>query len=154
MTAFRSIWERRLGRTESPIEALLLEAFCPLAIEHGYSVGRSGRVSDETIVVAPQKWVDNLRVDFLFSFAFFGSTLEIAVECDGHDWHERTKAQAKADRSRDRQLQSLGFKVLRFTGSEIVASPKMCAAEILDEIMSFQTAVFVAAINNSKKKAA
>lgn len=44
----------------------------------------------------------------------------IAVECDGHDFHERTKEQAERDKARDRELQMLGWEVARFTGSEIV----------------------------------
>jgi very-short-patch-repair endonuclease len=56
----------------------------------------------------------------------------VFVECDGHDFHERTKEQAKRDRKRDRELQKLGIKVFRFTGSEIFADPLHCAAEAFD----------------------
>jgi very-short-patch-repair endonuclease len=41
------------------------------------------------------------------------------IECDGHDFHEKTKEQARKDKKRDRDLIALGYKVLRFTGSEI-----------------------------------
>lgn len=143
---FRSSWERMLGETESPIEALWLEAFCPLAVTHGYVIGRVARRANETIVIKPQAWIDQVRVDFLVSFAFFGSHLGIVVETDGHDFHERTKAQARKDRSRDRALQSLGFEVFRFTGSEITAAPGTCAGEVLNRIMDFQTAAVVKAM--------
>lgn len=53
----------------------------------------------------------------------------VLVECDGHDFHERTKEQAKRDRQRDRDLQRAGFQVFRFTGSEIFADPFKCAEE-------------------------
>lgn len=56
----------------------------------------------------------------------------IFIECDGHDFHERTKEQAKKDRSRDRRIQGSGAFVLRFTGSEIWADPAECAIEIID----------------------
>ena len=36
---------------------------------------------------------------------------QVVVECDGHDFHERTKEQAANDRERDRGLQGLGFSV-------------------------------------------
>lgn len=52
------------------------------------------------------------------------------VECDGHDFHERTKEQAKRDRSRDRAFQSAGIPVFRFTGSEIYADSLKCAREV------------------------
>lgn len=54
----------------------------------------------------------------------------IAIECDGHNYHERTKEQAKHDKQRDRALQLAGWHVLRFTGSEIVTDPIKCVTEI------------------------
>mgnify|MGYP003580046510 CR=1 FL=1 len=56
------------------------------------------------------------------------------VECDGHEFHERTKQQARRDKQRDRFFQSIGYKVLRFTGSEIWADPDECASEIIEQL--------------------
>lgn len=56
----------------------------------------------------------------------------IIVECDGHDFHEKTKEQARKDKSRDRQFQKNGFLVLRFTGSEIWKSPETCLCDVLE----------------------
>jgi len=56
----------------------------------------------------------------------------LAVECDGHDFHERTKEQAARDRSRDRALQAAGYTVMRFTGSELYRDPMKCVREVLD----------------------
>lgn len=53
----------------------------------------------------------------------------LVVECDGHDFHDRTKQQAAYDRARDRELLMLGFVTIRFTGSEIVHAPERCASE-------------------------
>lgn len=52
------------------------------------------------------------------------------VECDGHDFHERTKEQAIRDRARDRAFQAAGIPVFRFTGSEIYNNPFACAREV------------------------
>ncbi|QCG93930.1 DUF559 domain-containing protein [Azospirillum sp. TSA2s] len=60
----------------------------------------------------------------------------VVVECDGHDFHERTKQQAQRDRRRDREMTALGYRVFRFTGSEIWADPRSCA----NEVMSFLSA--------------
>lgn len=57
---------------------------------------------------------------------------KLIVECDGHDFHERTKDQAKRDRSRDRRAILGGIEVMRFTGSEIWNDPWGCAGDILD----------------------
>lgn len=54
----------------------------------------------------------------------------IAIECDGHDFHERTKQQAAYDRSRDRELLIAGVPTLRFTGSEIVHAVERCTSEV------------------------
>jgi len=64
----------------------------------------------------------------------------IAIECDGHEFHEKTKKQAQKDKSKDRFLNSKGLKVFRFTGSEITKAPDKCADEIgfmLDEHLKF-----------------
>jgi hypothetical protein len=44
----------------------------------------------------------------------------VVVECDGHDFHERTVEQASRDRKRDRELQRLDIPVFRFTGTDVV----------------------------------
>lgn len=45
------------------------------------------------------------------------------IECDGHDFHERTKEQAARDRDRDRPVQEMGWRIMRFTGSELYREP-------------------------------
>lgn len=149
-----SVWERHIGLTESPIELLFLNAFCKLALDHGYGVERMSTEPAWVITVEPQRWFGHYRVDFLISYAFFGRTLRLVVECDGHDFHERTKAQAIKDRRRDRALQSQGLKVFRFTGSEITAAPSLCAMEALDEIEIFQSHCIMDAYEIARKKAA
>ncbi len=54
----------------------------------------------------------------------------IAIYCDGHDFHEKTPEQAFRDRNIDRELQSMGFRVLRFTGSEIKNNVTRCIEEV------------------------
>lgn len=67
------------------------------------------------------------RVDFLL--LFYGG-VKIVVECDGHEWHERTPEQAERDKTRDRFLQAQGYLVFRFTGREIWRDPIRCAREV------------------------
>jgi Protein of unknown function (DUF559) len=57
----------------------------------------------------------------------------VVVECDGHDFHERTVEQASRDRKRDRALLKLDIPVLRFTGTDVVRS----SAEVAEEIADF-----------------
>ena len=73
----------------------------------------------------------DFRVDFLVDFWSEDSGRHlIVVECDGHDFHDRTKEQAARDRARDRLMLSNGIKVVRFTGSEIWKDPFGCIFEI------------------------
>ncbi len=58
----------------------------------------------------------------------------MVIECDGHDFHERTKVQAKRDRERDRLLQSFGFLVYRCTGQEIWEDVFACATQAIDSL--------------------
>lgn len=98
--------------------------------------------------------VGKYRTDFLVTLLDVGGIGEdrqpiwirtsVFVECDGHDFHERTKEQAKRDRSKDRELQKT-HKVLRFTGSEIWGDAFKCAAEVHDALVAEQSEKWAAA---------
>lgn len=55
------------------------------------------------------------------------STFRLAIECDGHEFHERTKEQVIHDNEKDYYLKMQGWDVLHFSGSEIYKSPEDCA---------------------------
>lgn len=55
----------------------------------------------------------------------------VAVEIDGHEWHERTRQQVTSRDRRDRDLQAAGWQVLHFSGGEVVTQPDRCVAEVL-----------------------
>jgi very-short-patch-repair endonuclease len=88
------------------------------------------------LIVQPQAQLEGWRVDFLI-YAWETGRISgkpqwrrLIVECDGHDFHERTKEQAAKDRSRDREFQLRGYAILRFTGSELYAKPLACALQV------------------------
>jgi very-short-patch-repair endonuclease len=66
-----------------------------------------------------------MRLDFAVFYQ--AHNLFIAVELDGHDYHERTKEQVANGRDRDRCLLWDGWTPLHFTGSEIHRDPRMCS---------------------------
>lgn len=78
----------------------------------------------------PQAQIGEYRVDFIFG-SFMDPRLSscVAIELDGHEWHERTKEQAARDKSRDRALSVSCGRVIRFTGSEIYRDMSRCALE-------------------------
>lgn len=130
---------------ESPIEVLLLAGLYTRAVGGIVELTFMGRrVPDKEVkfqggaLVYQQAEVGKYRADFLIADCSWPAeekgTQWIVVECDGHDFHERTKEQAKRDKQRDRFFQSEGYKVLRFTGSEIWADPEECASEITEQL--------------------
>jgi hypothetical protein len=58
----------------------------------------------------------------------------VTVECNGHEFHQRTVEQASNDRRRDRMLQRFGIPVLRFTGTDVVRGSDRFAQEVVDFI--------------------
>ena len=69
-------------------------------------------------------------------YRVFTDGVLIGIECDGHEYHEKTKQQAQRDKSRDRILTAAGWRLLRFTGSEINKRPDLCADEIMKVVGS------------------
>ncbi len=132
-------FEKGLKLCESPIEKILLADLMFCGFGYGWPPHPVYK-SDETInvsrtagAISPQYPVGRYHVDFaVFVENFHGDILRIAVECDGHDFHEKTKAQAARDKKRDRFLQTEGWRVLRFTGSEIFNRSAECACEVDD----------------------
>jgi len=128
---------------ESPIEEMLCAAILAEALlqvnlvvfqgnDDGVSFGSDG---PDTIRVFPQHKIGKYRVDFYLEYVDLSvqGTKKLIVECDGHDFHERTKEQAQRDKSRDRILQRVA-PVFRFTGSEIWKADYDCAYQIIHHL--------------------
>lgn len=137
--------ERMEEVCESPIEVMLGSALL-LGGLLADGISKRGRtffqiqkqdsidLSAAVIVVVPQYSWGKYRIDF----ALLADQVSqpVFVECDGHDFHERTKEQASRDRTKDRAIQEAGFTVLRFTGSEIYRDPEKCALQIINVVAS------------------
>lgn len=140
---FTRMCERAWSLCESPIEKLLVPHLLTVETVMGSTCQAMPANSTpeqhiETLKILPEGWmlkpqavIAPWRVDFLCQLIDHGGAIKsIVIECDGHDYHERTKEQAAHDRKRDRDLTARGFTVLRFTGSEIYKSPAKCAADV------------------------
>lgn len=130
-------------RCESPIERQLSVAlqFLDLSWHNSWPLNKDiapdlnhvpmqGRIS---LFVQPQ--IGRFRPDFCviaWSPSSRQGVVRCAIECDGHDYHERTKEQARRDKSRDRELATMGWPVLRFTGSEIHKDAFACVKQVSD----------------------
>jgi hypothetical protein len=87
-----------------------------------------------SIALVPQLEIPDVgRLDFGIFIPGLNEYPLVVVECDGHEFHERTPEQASNDRRKDRALARLGIPVLRFTGTDVVRG----SAEVADEITAF-----------------
>ena len=148
--------------TESPIEKAMACALSLVAHEKAANVrfktnGNTFGDFDEDpdfIQISTQEKIGKYRVDFLITYTesvpdfdnkttmkdgvvipgVKTETTSLIVECDGHDFHDRTKEQASRDRARDRELKKLGYEVFRYTGSDIWADVYGCATESIDRV--------------------
>jgi hypothetical protein len=115
---------KQLGRlVKSPIE-FTLAAW--LMYYGSFDVFTEKLDCDDARYLVPQFRIGKYTADFLVCY----KNKSVVIECDGHDFHEKTKAQAAHDKKRDRFIQSQGYSVLRFTGHEIYTSAEDCVNEI------------------------
>lgn len=139
---------------ESPIEERLLLAYLQEFPATAHYDGHANPIFIDEDLTDKKSWVmfipqfamhfgkKHFRADFLFLQLVEDAENErvndvkkVVVEVDGHDFHERTKEQARNDRSRDRFMLREGFYVLRYTGSEVFNNPYVVAREIREFVM-------------------
>lgn len=85
------------------------------------------------LAVATQKEIGSFKVDFEITYEFNKEQYKkIVIECDGHEFHEKTKEQSSKDKKRDRELQKLGYTILRYSGSDIVNNPFQITKDLVE----------------------
>jgi very-short-patch-repair endonuclease len=94
------------GRCESPME----EKFWSAA---------AGEIDGLT----PQFQIGEYRVDFAIQ------PRKVVIEIDGHDFH-KTPEQRTEDAQRQRRLEAIGWRVVRFTGKEVDRDAPGCVREL------------------------
>lgn len=115
-----------IAELKSPIEQMFIIAYY-------VALSVTGRFywlnSQEEIKVEGHNYI----VDFLLENGN-GIKTKLIVECDGHDFHEKTKEQVTYDNQRDYNLKMQGYEVIHFSGSEIYNNPMKCALKVIDFI--------------------
>ena len=145
---FRKYFWAAENLCESPIECRMLAGLmmCPFGyyedlnviISHDDAVAGQFKYGGDNAIIIPQAKIrsgnGNYRVDFLVVLnarhVQVSPAPSFIVECDGHDFHERTKEQAARDKKRDRAIQELGVPIFRFTGSEIHRDLDACINQL------------------------
>lgn len=82
----------------------------------------SEKLTERRIQYEPQVKIGRFYVDFIVQIK--GS--KVIVECDGRDYHD-----AKKDAERDKELKKEGYKIFRFSGSNIFNDCDKCIDEII-----------------------
>lgn len=77
--------------------------------------------------------VDIYIVDFLLD-TYDPIMPKYIIEIDGHEYH-KTKQQRHNDYERERFLQQKGYRIIRFTGSEVFVNPRKCVYETIQIIL-------------------
>ena len=123
-----------IGKCESPIEKMFA---AELFYYYWGSWAHIEHWSKSILNIAVQKEIvcenHNYRVDFYLEYTK-GEGKKIIIECDGHEFHEKTKEQAAKDKKRDRDFVKNGYTVLHFTGSEIYKDAFKCVDEVFEAL--------------------
>jgi hypothetical protein len=75
------------------------------------------------LVLVPQFWFDDRdfgRYRFDFAVSNYRTGRKVAIELDGHEWHERTREQVEARNLRDRRMQLHNWKIIHYSGAEVI----------------------------------
>lgn len=129
--------EESLIECESPIEQLLAIKLEEINLLGMYQYNPF----IDVIAIEKQSWIDckkqKYRVDFLIPVVYKNQENKLfVIECDGHEFHQKTKEQVEKDNEKTRNLQKAGYEVIRFSGTEIWHKPYQCASEVRNIIMS------------------
>lgn len=120
---------------KSPIEELFRFTFELMQTAH-YAKG------EQYYFLTPQEEIrangHTYYADFLFDTIYQDDgkgtfdnckRVKIIFECDGHDFHEKTKEQVARGNERDMNLKLEGYEVIHFSGSQIYNDPIACASD-------------------------
>lgn len=122
---------------ESPIEQLLSIELANIQLEN---INLYNPYID-VVAIEKQKELNvngkKYRVDFLITVIYKNQEeKKYVIECDGYEFHQKTKQQVENDNKRQRNLQKEGYEIIRFSGTEIYHKPYQCAIEIKNIILS------------------
>lgn len=108
-----------MSKSESPIEAVFWIWWQAVAAANN---------EEAMAILAPQYHVSIPGGTYRLDAAV--PETKIAIELDGHEFHERTKEQVAYRNRRDRDLQAAGWTVLHFSGSELLRNPIAAVREV------------------------
>lgn len=119
----------------SPIEQIYFVAF--LTVQ---------KIAGVKFVIEPQYPIECGKKEYYADFAvchyeFINFNDEIkkdfrlVIECDGYEFHQKTKEQVEKDNQREYDIKMQGFEILRFSGREIYNDAMGCAIKTMKYII-------------------
>ena len=135
---FPLFWEMDI--IKSPIEQIFITAFeiyCKkqqyrdiyLFPQHEVICGNKKYYIDFTFLA------DDYLTHLIFSDKLKNNNFKLAIECDGYEFHQKTKEQVQKDNEREYDLKMAGYEVLRFSGTQIYNNPLKCAEDTYNYIL-------------------
>lgn len=135
LARFTMCWCDEYDTCKSPIEKILFLAFNLVLIV------RTNELNENSvgITVTPQFQIETeskrYYADLYFEIESYIDNVGVVVECDGHEFHQKTKKQVEHDNEREYEIKKCGYDVLRFSGSQIYNDPFKCANDIFDYLL-------------------
>lgn len=130
---FATIYGFGVEGCESPIEKLFYIAFNMYRFSRGFNTDYERYLDLEPQHEIVRDSGKKYRVDFYLTHEFqIPEQKGLIVECDGHEFHEKTKEQVKNNNERDYELKKMGYDVLHFNGRQIYLDPMKCAKEVYE----------------------
>lgn len=131
------VLEESLIDCESPIEQILSLALEQLNIVNIYKFNPFVDIVEIEKQKELQCGNKKYRADFFIPVIYKNQENKcFVIECDGHEFHQKTKEQVERDNIRMRTLQKYGYEIIRFSETEIWHRPYKCANEVLNIILS------------------
>lgn len=125
-------------KCQSPIEKIFIFAYDIVVANEDFLI-------NEVFYLTSQKRISANGHKYCADFYFdtdelpnvvYEHELKLVVECDGHDFHEKTKEQVEKTNQRNFDLQKEGYEILHFSGSQIYQNPIKCASAVFEYIKS------------------
>jgi very-short-patch-repair endonuclease len=134
ITDFVMLWQDNYECCQSPIEKMLFLAFNTVRLLRFEELPNDY----EGLFFIPQYEVvagdKQYRADFYIELEDC-TKKGLVVECDGHEFHQKTKQQVCRDNEREFAIKKCGYDVLRFSGSQIYNEPFKCANDVFDYLL-------------------
>ena len=129
------LFGRALDRCESFIERQFLVALL-FTEQFTFDVPRDVGIAEDAdgVILGQQIPVNGWHIDFAMRKR--GWDGRIAIELDGHRFHNLTPEMVKKERVRERDIVMAGFRIIRFTSNEVMNDPLSVARQARHIVMT------------------